>query len=284
MTGTTRAVLRRGARSLVDDAVDRIRSRAFAVLLLHVLPSLPFFASALWWCVDLDLRGAMPEELGIGLVALLIPKIMGWSALAAWSATAARGRETSAGSAWLAVARRLPEALLAATTTLLFVLTVPFTFGLALIPALASCVGLAAGVGPTRSGGLTLARDALDACVRDAGRAASMALLLLLAWGFLVVNLLALPFLVIQLGGGGLGLDLNLWGAAFRPDRAAAWGFAGLFALLLVEAVVVVACAEWQFDREAEREGARFASFADELEARDAQRPGGGRADGIRTA
>lgn len=269
---SARVVLRRGARSLVDDAVDRVRENAFAVLLLHVLPSLPFFAAALWWCVELDLRGAMDREASLGVVLLLVPKLLGWSALSAWAARTARNRQATVAGAWRVVLARAPEAALASATALLLVLAVPFSVGLSLPFAFTACVGLAAGVGPTRAGGAALARDALDASTRDAGRALGMAVILGLAWGFLVVNLLLLPFLLVQLGGGGLGLDLNLWIAAFRPDRAAAWGFAGLLALLLVEAVAVVATAEWQHDREADREGARFARLADELDARAAAR------------
>ncbi len=270
--GTAR---RRGARSLIDDAVDIVRADPVAVLLLHVLPSLPFFAAALIWCVDLDLRGAMPRGDAIGVVLLLVPKLLGWGALAAWGARTARGREARIGDAWRAVLRRAPETLLAAAATLLLVLATPLTAGLSLVAAFAACSALAAAAGTTEAGGIALVRDAFRACFADLGRAIGMAFVLTVAWGFLVVNLLALPFLLVQLGAGGLGVDLNLWIAALRPDRAAAWGFAGLFALLLVEAVAVLACAAWQSDRESEREGVRFARLADELDERAAARAAG---------
>jgi hypothetical protein len=263
---------RRGARSLLDDAIDRLRGGAFPALVLHVLPSIPFFAAALLWCVELDLRGAMPREGAFALVLLLVPKIVGWAALSAWAADRARGGAGGVAAAWRSAMMRLPEGLLAGATALLLSVCAPFTLGLSLPPAMGAFVGLAAGVGPTRSGGAAVARDAAAATTRDVGRGAAIAVLLVAAWVFLLVNLLALPYVMVQLGAGGLGLDLNLWIAAFRPDRAAAWGFAGLLGLLLVEAVAVVAAAEWQCDREAEREGARFLLFADELEERAAAR------------
>ena len=67
-----RALLRRGARALVDDALDRLRTGVASVVMLHVLPSLPALGAALWWCVDLDLRGAMPSAGGALLVLLVV--------------------------------------------------------------------------------------------------------------------------------------------------------------------------------------------------------------------
>jgi len=267
-----RATLRRGAREILDDAIERVRSDAFAVALLHVLPSLPFFAAILLWSVELDLRGAMPEGVAVGVVLLLVPKLLGWSALSAWAAGAARGRPVSPGAAWATTVTRLPEALLTSSVALFFIVLAPFTIGLSLLAGAGALVGLAAGVGPTRAGGLGALRQAVAATVGDLARGVPFVMLLVMALAFLCVNLLALPYIAVQLGAGGLGLDLNLWIAALRPDRAAAWAFACVFSALVVEAVLVVVCAEWQFDREAETEGARFDAFADELDALRAQR------------
>jgi hypothetical protein len=262
------ATMRRGARELLDDAIDRIRTDVFAVALLHVLPSVPFFAAILLWSVELDLRGAMPKDEALGVVLLLVPKLIGWSALSAWAAGAARGHPVSVGAAWVIVIRRFPEALLASSSALLLVMLAPLTAGISLLAAAGALVGLAAGVGPTQAGGLALLKQGAAASLRDFVRGVPFVILLSMALGFLVINLLALPYIAVQLGAGGLGLDLNLWVAALRPDRAAAWTFACMFAALVVETVLVVTCAEWQFDREAESEGTRFDAFADELDAR----------------
>lgn len=264
----SRAILRRGAREILDDAVERLRTGPAPAILLHVLPSLPFFAALLLWSVELDLRGAMPKDAATGVVVLLVPKLLGWAALSAWAAGAARGRPISVGGAWIVVLRRFPEALLATSIALICMMFGPFTLGASLPAAAGALVGLAAAVGPTRAGGIALIKQSFGAAVGDLGRGVPFVILLTMALGFLVVNLLALPYIAAQLGAGGLGLDLNLWIAALRPDRAAAWAFASMFAALLVEAVLVVTCAEWQFDREAEVEGARFDAFADELDER----------------
>ena len=79
---------RRGGRSLLDDAVDRIRGDAFAFALLHVLPSLPFFAGVLRWFVLIDLGGAMPRDEAAWLPLLLVPKIAGWGALRGYISSA----------------------------------------------------------------------------------------------------------------------------------------------------------------------------------------------------
>ncbi len=266
-----RALLRRSTREILDDAIERIRTDVFSVALLHVLPSLPFFAAVLLWSVELDLRGAVSKLEAVGVVFLLIPKLAGWAALSAWAAGAARGRPISASAAWANTIRRFPEALLATSCALFFIMLAPVTLGISLLAGSGALVGLAAGVGPTRSGGRAVLRQAGAAVFRDMGRGIPIVILLSLALGFVVINLLTLPYIAAQLGAGSLGLDLSLWIAALRPDRAAAWSFACMLAALVVEGVLVVVCAEWQFDREAESEGARFAAFADELDALDAQ-------------
>lgn len=258
--------LRRGARAITDDAVDRIRAAPFTVALLHLLPSVPFFGAVLWWFVDIDLRGAMPPGGTIHLAFLVLPKMLGWGALAAWAAGAARGLELGVGEAWARAFTRLPEVLLGGACALL-----SFLFGcvsgVGFVGLSASFVGLAAGVARDGVGWRAMYRQGVGAAGGDVGRSLWMLVGAALAWAFLVVNIVVLPVGLLLFGAGSLGFDMRLVLGAMSPSRAATWAFAGLAASLAVEALLVVAFAELQADREAEREGARFEAFAQELEA-----------------
>ncbi len=263
-----RALLRRRAREVLDDGVDRLRRDAISVICLHVLPSLPFVGATLWWFVDIDLRGRLPDDRDVLLGAFLLPKMLGWAALSAWAAASARGQPIGVARAWRRAVTRFPESLLA-TSIILIGLPLGFvTASLGWLLSAVGLVGLAAGVGPRSAGGMTLVRAGWQAVTHDLPRCLSIVLCCALAFLFLTVNLVILPFLLTMLGAGGLGVDMNLVVAALRPDRAAAWAGAALIAALAVEAILVAAFAELSVERDAERDGTRFDLFADELDAR----------------
>jgi hypothetical protein len=143
-----------------------------------------------------------------------------------------------------------------------------FTFvGFALLPV--ALAALAAAVSDARCGALASLRGSIGAATDDLGRAGAILSMSAVAWAFVALNLLVLPFLLMAFGVGGLGVDLSLVQTAFGMDRAATYAFAALAAGLLLDGVIVVAFAELQRDREAEREGARFEAFAAELEKRE---------------
>ena len=260
-------VTRRGGGALLDDAIDRIRGDWFVFALLHLLPSLPFFAATLFWFVRIDLRGAMPGRDDALLPILLVPKILGWGALSAWAAAGSRGRACGAGAAWRAALRRLPEVLLGGALYLASVLAGLFTVvGFAGVPL--ALTAMAAAVAGDGAGGWTAVRQSWRAAAQELGQAFVILAYSFCAWIFVALNLWLLPVLLMALGAGGLGFDLSLVANAFGLDRAASAAFAGLAASTLLEGVIVVAFAELQRDREAEREGTRFETFAAELEAR----------------
>jgi hypothetical protein len=266
------SVFRRGGRALVDDAVDRIRCDVPAFALLHLLPSLAFFAATLRWFVQVDLRGATPSDDGAWIVLLLVPKIVGFGALSAWAAAAARGKPCGVGAAWATALRRLPEvALCGAVYLLSATLGIVSLVGFLGVPL--ALTAAAATVSDARPGGLAALKQGWGAASDDLGRSFVVLVVAFLAWTFLALNLLVLLPLAIAFGAGGFGVDLSLAAAGLGLDRAATWAFAGLTASMLLEGVVVVAFAELQRDREAEREGTRFEAFAAELEARSAAPP-----------
>lgn len=266
-----RALLRRNAREVLDDATDRLRCDVPAALCLHVLPSLPFVAVTLWWFVDVDLRGTLPEGRDPLLAVLLVPKLMGWGALSAWAVAGARSRPIGVLAAWRRAFARGPEVLLAGAIALL---GIPLGFVSASLGWLISAmgwVGLAAAVGPRAAGGFALTRAGSNAVGADVARCWMLMFAGFVAWAFLIVNLLLLPHLLVQLGAGSLGFDMHLIQAALGPDRAASWAGASLLAGLAVEALVVVAFAELSVDRDAERDGTRFEVFVQDLEQRRAR-------------
>lgn len=264
------SLFRRGGLALLDDAVDRVRGDFFAFALLQVLPSLPFFAGTLLWFVHTDLRGAVPEGEGDWLPLFLAPKVVGWGALSAWAAAGARGRPCSVGAAYLTSLRRLPEVALMSGVYLLAVIAGTFSLvGFVGVPV--AFTGLASAVADTRASGFSGLRRGLGASTEDLGFSFVILVVTALAWLFLVVNIVLLPALLLLFGAGSLGVDLSQAGAALAPDRSATWALAGLCAWMLLEGVQVVAFAELQRDREAEREGSRFDAFATELESRAAQ-------------
>jgi len=265
----TTSLFRRGGRALVDDAVDRVRGDVFAFALLHVLPSLPFLLGALVWFTTIDLRGAMPDARAAWLPLLLLPKLLGWGALSAWAGAAARGRPCGVGAAWLVAVKRLPETAFAGALYLLATLVGLFTFvGFAGVPV--ALTALAASVSDAREGAATAVRRARGAATDDLGRSFAIMAVCALAWAFVALNMFVLPTLLLALGAGGFGVDLSLPAAALGIDRAATWALAALSAWMLLDGVLVVAFAELQRDREAEREGTRFEGFAEELESRAA--------------
>ncbi len=265
-------LLRRTGRALVDDAIERLRGDVSAVALLHVLPSLPFFAGVLVWTARIDLRGAIDDDATWPLAALVVPKVLGWGALAAWAAAAARTRPCGPAAAWGRAFARLPEVLLAGLVASGCLLLGMFTL-IGFLGIAAAGVGLAATVSPGRAGGMTMVRQGLSGALEDIVRCTGVLFVSGIAAVFVAVNLLVLPHLLVQFGAGGFGLDLNLLTAAMGIDRAGTWAFAALTASMIVEAVLVVAFVELHRDREAEREGLRFETFAEELEARDVAAP-----------
>jgi len=265
-----RALLRRRAREVLDDGVDRLRRDALSVVCLHVLPSLPFVGATLWWFVDVDLRGRLPDGRDVLLGAFLLPKMAGWAALSAWAAAAARQQPIGVAAAWRRSLARLPESLLATSIALIGLPLGFITASLGWMISALGFVGLAAGVGPRGAGGRALLRSGWQAVTHDLPRCLTIALCCGLAWAFLTLNLVVLPFLLTLLGAGGLGVDMNLVVAALRPDRSAAWAGAALLAALAVEAVLIAAFAELAVERDAEQDGTRFDVFADELDARRA--------------
>lgn len=261
---------RRGGRDLVGDAIDRLRGDWIAVTLLHVLPSVPFFVGAIAAAVAIDLRGALPEE-GLGALAFLfLAKMLGWAALAAWSAAAARGRPLGIGASWFRVVRRLPEVVLAGSLVCLGFVAGGFTFGFGWIVAAPPVIALAATTSDDAVGGWRMLRRGFGATLDNLDRASAILFTAFLAALLLFVNLMALLPMLLALGAGGLGLDLEILGSGFGFSRFATWVFAACLTSVVVEAFVVTAFAELDADRELEREGVRFEQFAAELEARDA--------------
>lgn len=261
---------RRGGRDLVGDAIERLRGDWVAVTLLHVLPSVPFLVGAISVAVAIDMRGALPGDGLTDLALLFLLKMLGWAALAAWSAAAARGRPAGIGTAWLRVLRRLPEVVLAGSLACLGFVAGAFSAGLGWIAVAPPLLALAATTSDDTVGGWRMLRRGLGAALENLDRAAAIVGTAACAGALLVANLMVLLPVLLALGAGGLGLDLEILGAGFGFSRFATWTFAACVASLVVEAFVVAAFAELDADREMEREGVRFEQFAAELEARDA--------------
>ena len=207
---------------------------------------------------------------GCALAFLFLAKMLGWAALAAWSAAAARGRPLGIGASWFRVVRRLPEVVLAGSLVCLGFVAGGFTFGFGWIVAAPPVIALAATTSDDAVGGWRMLRRGFGATLDNLDRASAILFTAFLAALLLFVNLMALLPMLLALGAGGLGLDLEILGSGFGFSRFATWVFAACLTSVVVEAFVVTAFAELDADRELEREGVRFEQFAAELEARDA--------------